>query len=287
MKILYISAGNHCDYQDDCLSIGLKELFGASVVDVNKREHIYTSMPQDKASQMYGRGMTVTRVLEDHEVDRSDIENKIAAKYFDLVIYGSIARCTLYFPLVLESYPKSRIFIIDGEDHTNLYQVPLELGLPYFKRELTIDRPGVFPISFAIPTAKFSPINLKTREMAICDPRDKNSYIYKSERDYYGGYKEACLAVTTKKAGWDCMRHYEIMANGCLPFFPDIAGCPDQTMTTFNKALCKQVLKDYYAGLPPSLIYEKHQEAAFGHFERNNTTLALARYIVSTCRSLN
>jgi hypothetical protein len=287
MKILYISAGDHLDYQDDCLSIGLKELFGASVVDVNKREHLYTSFSEVDARQMYGKGMSVTRILEDHEVDRSDIEEKIAGRYFDLVIYGSIARSMLHFPLVLASYPKSRVFVIDGEDHTNLYQIPLELRLPYFKRELTISLPTVFPISFAIPTVKFSPINLKTREIAICDPRDRNSYIYKSESDYYGGYKEACLAITTKKAGWDCMRHYEIMANGCLPLFIDIADCPDLTMTTFNKELCKDVLTDYYSRMPPSLIYEKHQAAAFQQFGNRNTTLALAKYIVSKYMALN
>lgn len=287
MKILYISAGNHLDYQDDSLSIGLKELFGASVVDVNKREHLYTSFPEESAAKMYGKGMTVTRILEDFEVDRTDIHEKIRNKYFDLVIYGSIARSTLYLEFVIQNYPKSKIFVIDGEDHSALYKEPLELGLPYFKRELTDQLPKVFPISFAIPTNKLSPINLKSREIAICDPRDRNSYIHKTESDYYGGYRESFLAFTIKKAGWDCMRHYEIMANGCLPLFLDIEQCPPLTMTSFDKYLCKQILQDYYAKIPAPKIYEKHQERAFKNFEKNNTTLALAKYIADKYKQLN
>ena len=44
MKILYISGNQRSqqfpwltDYQDDCLLLGLKELFGDDVVDVNKK----------------------------------------------------------------------------------------------------------------------------------------------------------------------------------------------------------------------------------------------------------
>ena len=43
MKILYLTKGDHVDYQDDCLLIGLRELFGADVVDYNKRDHNYVS----------------------------------------------------------------------------------------------------------------------------------------------------------------------------------------------------------------------------------------------------
>ena len=65
MKILYISkkAGkpiDMVDYQDDCLFIGLKELFGEDVVDVNPRIHIYKDFPYDEARNQYGKGFTVT-----------------------------------------------------------------------------------------------------------------------------------------------------------------------------------------------------------------------------------
>jgi hypothetical protein len=29
-----------------------------------------------------------------------------------------------------------------------------------------------------------------------------------------------------KKGGWDCLRHYEIIGNGCMPYFENIEKCP-------------------------------------------------------------
>jgi len=92
MRILYITRGDHVDYQNDCLLIGLKELFGSDVVDVNKQHHNYDSFPADYANRMYGRGFSLTRVLPDLPVDRTDILNKIRNRYFDFIIYGSIWR---------------------------------------------------------------------------------------------------------------------------------------------------------------------------------------------------
>jgi hypothetical protein len=65
--------------------------------------------------------------------------------------------------------------------------------------------------------------------------------------------------MTTKKAGWDCMRHYEIMANGCIPYFPDLATCPIETMTTFPKDLI----------LEGNRLYEKYKTLDFGHIQQH------------------
>jgi len=210
MKILYLTKGDHVDYQDDCLLIGLKELFGSDVVDYNKRHHNYTSYNEDAAKKLYGMGMSVTRVLEDVEVDRTDITSKIKNKYYDYIVYGSIWRCSDYIQKILEYYPKNKIIAVDGEDETNIHKV-FDLGIPYFKRELIHNHERLFPISFAIPTCKVNLINNKTRDVAICDPRDRSTYIYKNETDYYRGYQESRLAVTIKKAGWDCMRNVQIL----------------------------------------------------------------------------
>jgi hypothetical protein len=45
---------------------------------------------------------------------------------------------------------------------------------------------------------------------------------YNTEEEYYNEYKKSYFAITTKKCGWDCMRHYEILANGCIPYFLNI-----------------------------------------------------------------
>jgi hypothetical protein len=134
-----------------------------------------------------------------------------------------------------------------------------------------------------MPTSRFKP-NLfnKTRDFSICDPRDRSTYIYQDEASYYGGYQEARLAVTTKKSGWDCMRHYEIIANGALPVFLDVEACPAATMVSYEKARCKEIIEDLALKMTPSDIYEKHAWAMFSHALVHNTTKALGEYLVNS-----
>jgi len=97
---------------------------------------------------------------------------------------------------------------------------------------------SVFPITFSIPDEKMiQSIPKKTKLLSSLIPGDLKTYIYHTEKDYYEEYQKSCFAITTKKAGWDCMRHYEIVANGCLPYFPDLEKCPLFTMTMLPKHL--------------------------------------------------
>lgn len=68
-------------------------------------------------------------------------------------------------------------------------------------------------------------------------PGDDNTYIFNTENDYYDEYKKSIFALTYKKGGWDCMRHYEILACGCIPYFPDILSCPPKTMYFLPKEM--------------------------------------------------
>jgi hypothetical protein len=140
MKILYIGTDAEgplplVDYQNDCLLIGLKELFGDDVVDVKRRKHLYADYPQELVAQNYGRGFTICRTIDEDNADRTDIEEKIKNKFFDLVVYGSIWRNQDYMKLVLENYPKNKIALVDGEDQL-LFHHTVKHGTIYFKREL-------------------------------------------------------------------------------------------------------------------------------------------------------
>jgi len=286
-RVLYISHTNHLDYQDDCLFIGLRELFGDELVDVNKKPHSYDSFSSEEAQKMYGKGMTVTRVLTDMYIDRNDITKKIKGRYFDLIVYGSITRCQDYLSLVIDNYGSNKIILVDGEDEQELRDPFAGLGLPYFKRELKASKANVFPINFAIPTKKYVPNFFnKTRDIAYCDPRDRNTYIYKDEESYYAGYRESRFAFTMKKAGWDSMRHYEIIANGALPLFLDIDGCPDTTMTSFNKEITKNILLDLRKNESPKAVYEKYAWSFFNYAQNNNTTIALGKAFINQCSQL-
>ena len=52
-------------------------------------------------------------------------------------------------------------------------------------------------------------------------------YASNTEEGYYNDLQRSRFAVTTKRAGWDCLRHYEIAANACVPCFRDLRSKSD------------------------------------------------------------
>jgi hypothetical protein len=104
----------------------------------------------------------------------------------------------------------------------------------------------IHPIGFSIPKEKLvQSIPKKTTILATSIPGQLDTYIFNKEEDYYNDYKQSIFAITTKKAGWDCMRHYEILANGCIPFFPTIEKCPRNTMGLWPKNLLVEANRLY------------------------------------------
>lgn len=282
MKILYLTKGDHVDYQDDCLLIGLREVLGSDVVDYNKREHNYEAFDKQQSKKLYGMGMSVSHVLPEVEVDRTDITNKIKNRYFDYIVYGSIWRCNDYLDKILQYYPKNQVIAVDGEDETNIHKC-FDLGILYFKRELQFKHERLFPISFAMPTNKGFFNKDKIKPFSFITPLNRQTYIYNNETDYYKDYQEAKFGVTLKKAGWDCMRHYEILSNGCIPYFIDIEKCPESTLTHFPKDLCKEVNLSFN-NLTTDQIYDKFINQFEEHFKQHNTTKALANYFINSIK---
>ena len=97
---------------------------------------------------------------------------------------------------------------------------------------------NLYPITFSIPEAKIidtNEIKKKTKIISSLIPGVTSTYIYNNETDYYNEYRKSIFATTIKKSGWDCLRHYEIMANGCIPYFPNIENCPANTMALLPK----------------------------------------------------
>jgi len=293
MRILYISNGQSPDYQCDMLFHGLRSELGPELVDVERVWYMYAAEfaagRQDK-SKLYGRGFTMFGLLgDDSGVDRTDILQKIRSKYFDLVIYGSIQRCWRFLEEVLLHYSPEQIVFVDGEDHTGIVPALLGRGI-YFKRELGAPNPHVRPIQFAIPEERIATVSKqKVKVQAFVDPRDTRTYIYHDEADYYGDYAESLFGVTTKKAGWDCLRHYEIMANQCIPHFLDLESCPRTTMMFLPKYELL-VARNLLASRGPAFFATRegldnwsalHQRIDLA-FRRHCTTRALARYVLES-----
>lgn len=114
-KILFLGGQPSTDYLRCCTLIGFKELLGKRVIDVPKIPHIYTNYPHD-VSLLYGKGFTYTKIVEDLPLDRENIEYRIAAKEFDLIIYGSVHRGMDFHDLVQQIYPPNEILYFCGED---------------------------------------------------------------------------------------------------------------------------------------------------------------------------
>jgi hypothetical protein len=88
------------------------------------------------------------------------------------------------------------------------------------------------PIAFSIPHEKIvaaPPAKTKEFPRHIVDPEvagqvpgSATRHIFACEEEYYADLQASRWGVTTKRAGWDCIRHYEIAANGAVPVFRDL-----------------------------------------------------------------
>jgi hypothetical protein len=287
MKILYVtnhmdiaraSGGFINDYQNDLLFYGLRELYGDDVVDSTQILSLYKEYEGKIHPQHLWGGMTSFWLIGDNNIDRSNIEEKIKDKYYDLIIYGAIKRCKNYYDLVSKVYPADKIILIDGNDEAELD--PLYTKHLYFKRELQNNHPNLLPITFAFPTDKLSqPNKNKTQEYATCIPGQPETYIFKEEKPYYEDYQKSYYGVTMKKAGWDCMRHYEILGNYCMPYFIGLEDCPKDTLANFPKELLLEARE-----LAFSFDNQKYfdiLDGVFKHTKNNLTTKNLAKYIIN------
>ena len=303
MNILYVCRKDengfiHIDYLDECVLIGLKELFGSQVVDVNKKLSLYTDYPDEMKYRLYGRGYTLTQNIEPHECDRDDIENKIRNKFYDYVVYAKIENCNDYFDLVYEHYPKNRIALLDGGDWMNIHP-SVTYDTMFFKRECFLGMSNVNysryfnnikPISFAFPTKRITRNRNKSKLLSTINPLDRTTYFdkdnpseykFKTEKEYYEEYQSSRFAITCQKAGWDCLRHYEIIGNGCIPLFHRVENAPPGTISMLPRRLLLQI-RTMWENNQDFLIenYDEYFERLFHHFINNNTTIKLAEYFM-------
>lgn len=248
MKILFIAKGDFPDFQSDMVFHGGRLTYGDDFVDANKLWYMYkedkqlywnTRIPNNGKDR--GRGFTLYGKFDQGLVNRDDIANKICSHFYDKIIYGSVTRCFDYIDIVRQHYDKKDVLFIDGEDDQLIRLQLCDIG-QYYKRELlTNNLDKARPIHFAIPKdIIINAVPNKTKEYATLIPGDSSTYIYDTESDYFKGYQEAYLGITYKKGGWDCLRHYEILLNGCIPYFPGISDCPQHTMISFPKQIVEQ-----------------------------------------------
>lgn len=133
----------------------------------------------------------------------------------------------------------------------------------------------IYPISFSIPESKIvDSVPEKRKTFAHIVPNDPSTYIFTDEASYYNDYQSSVFGLTCKKAGWDCMRHYEILANGCIPFFTDLETCPPETLTHFPKELVLAAIK--------SKTPEDYIPSLLAYTRKRLTCRAMAQYVFDT-----
>jgi hypothetical protein len=238
MKILFI-CDDSVDYLSDLILIGLVNN-GHEVVDTKYRYYLGPIKDEERA-QHYGKAFTISNNLSDDRkfIDRTNVKEKIISKFFDIIIYANPFRCTDYLDTVTDVYKKNEIVFLDGEDGNQIEQYYAERGI-YFKREKISHFESSYPISFSIPKKKIwlpKGIVQKERFYSHVNPTDKSTYIYDNEDDYYNDYRKSVFGFTMPKGGWDCLRHYEIIANYCLPYFNVYDTKPQYTMTNWPSDL--------------------------------------------------
>jgi hypothetical protein len=142
----------------------------------------------------------------------------------------------------------------------------------------------IFPISFSIPESKIiSKIQTKTKLFGHVVPWHRETYVFNTEKEYYNDYATSVFGLTELKGGWDCMRHYEILANGCIPWFKDLDKCPPNTMTNFPKELVLKAMKEIgHTRDFNSELVKSYSEALLGYTRMNLTTVSIAKYILKT-----
>jgi len=162
----------------------------------------------------------------------------------------------------------------------------------------------LYPISFSIPESlTIQTVTEKNKDLAGGQSRGRRVYKYGVEQEaaYHADYRTSRFGLTYRKGGFDCMRHLEIMANGCLPFFPGHQDIPKLTMTHYPKTAIAQAftmgLGDHHQGLridgfeltkkqpEYGLIldptgYQRLAQSIVDHVRAHLTTTAMARYVL-------
>lgn len=235
-----------------------------------------------------------------------------------------------HFKLLKNS--KANVWIIDGEDSQRIFPFMRKYfrfilnpkphnHFIYFKRELIFKLSAnnlaafflnkfnklILPktikrISFSIPEEKIVtslPQKAKMFTRHIIDNEvaqhinDANSdYIFNTEADYYLDIQKSKFGITTKRGGWDCMRHYEIAANGTVICFRDLdlkpESCSPHGLIPDYNCICYKNYSDLINRIN-SLSDEKYQRILNNSLQwaKQHTTIKTVEDLITSQNSFS
>lgn len=280
MKLLHVNNFYGADYLNDMVFHGGRTVFGNDYEFTHPARYMLDSW-HNKAG-IYGKGFTLYCRLP-HAEPEPDFINKIQDKYYDYIIFGSAFRYTEHMNLVKQIYPRNRIICLDGEDWGGYHTKFIHEAI-YFKRELFTNDNNIHPISFAVPEELIvDKIPDKSKDFGHIDPNNRSTYIFNDEASYYKDYQDSYFGWTQKKAGWDCLRHHEILMNGCFPAFRDYENIPQNILMHFPKYEIAEYYKKH--GWNYSEDYNDILNAMLKFQREYGTTKALIKYILETANA--
>jgi hypothetical protein len=187
---------------------------------------------------------------------------------------------------------------------------------PYFKREITPAsrwfasylllpptlgrRLGMRPLAFSIPAEKVlerAPEKDKDFPRHIVDGEvaerlgAQTAYAFDSESDYRADLQRSRFGVTTRRAGWDALRHYEIAANAAVPCFRELDRKPSSCAPFgLDRTNCI-IYRDADDLLAQVRALDDDSYSALQHgalaWSRANITTARARELLRACGASN
>jgi hypothetical protein len=312
-EVLFLTEDRE-DYLADGLLHGLIQCPELVVVDHPKKAVLYRDGLPSGPIGVRGHGFTLYGLLEDRAVDRSLVPQRLERGDFDLVVLGQVWR---QWGQLLDLAPwlqEVPVVLLDGDDDSRLFfrsgtrlrrygwqPFPIRSRrCLYLKREWrgqgsALRRPRLAEASFAIPAVKLRPADpaLKTRDFAThcVDPEVgaalglPDRYAFTSEEAYYADLGSSRFAITTRRGGWDCLRHYEIAAAGAVPCFRRLEAKPPRSAPHGLQAGLNCLsyrnwpdLREQVARITP-LAYARLLRAAHD-WARQHTTAAAARRLL-------
>jgi len=236
---------------------------GVELVDYPRKECMYEGGRHCRVAPelgVRGGGFSLYGLLKEPEggIDRSFIWQRLAAGWFDAVLVSNVWRQWGLLLQWRELLAMQSLLLLDGDDDQRLYprsgtrvrQFGIGTGLTnllqlpnthMFKRELTNRSRkwglglNVHPLAFSIPESLISqqlPNKSQLFPSHIVDQNLSNklgassNYVFADEQSYRSDLASSRFGITTRRAGWDCLRHYEIAAAAAVICFRDLEQKP-------------------------------------------------------------
>jgi len=243
MRMLFITTKNKL-YQGDLLENtilhGLRSCLGDECVDYPKKKVMYHDFSEVHKDNIHGRGFSLLTT------PIKDISNRnIFDQHFDVVLYGDGHIYGEGRNVIYESLAFGNVWFLDGHDlyghapNKIVFDDEEIIGTQFnnsFKRELTkSSHKNVYPTGFGIPKERLLKFNTAIKhqlfQKTVPDHavfRNINDlgggfkhHKFSIESEYYNDLSSSWFGLTCKKGGWDCLRHYEIIAAGACLLFRD------------------------------------------------------------------